>query len=237
MALAGTVVKPKTKLYTEDESGHKMLELLSASISRINDEQHKPSINLNDFEIIQSNIGKTQLIHLNNVDKNFKSSVIILDGDSIYANDNKSVTTKAEYINGTKKLPNSNFKPTTPNIVSMPGGFAPEALIYNLLNRYTKNTDQISNTFWREVDDFDRNPGMWNRTYVKSNILVPDSKLDTDYLKNHLQSTLFKFAEETSVIEYWLKTDPRGNQFCQKFVEDINRAKTVADSKRNSVLI
>lgn len=237
MALDGTVVKPKTKLYTEDDSGYKMLKLLVQSINLINSENKINLINLDDFEIIPAEIGKTQLKHLNEIDKNFQASVIVLDGDSIYADNNKSVTTKAEYINGDNSLPESNFKPHKPNIVAMPGGFAPEALIYYLLNRYTAHTDQKSNEFWREIDKFDRNPGMWNRTYVKSNIIVPDNTLSTNYLKEHLKNLLFQFAEETHVIQYWLKTDLRGEELSNKFIIDIKRAQQVASSKSNSYLI
>lgn len=237
MALDGTVVKPKTKLYAEDDSGYKMLKLLVQSINLINDEKKINLINLDDFEIIPAEIGKTQLKHLNEIDRNFQASVIVLDGDSVYADDNKSVTTKAEYINGSSTLPKSNFKPHKPNIVAMPGGFAPEALIYHLLNRYTENTDQISNQFWREIDIFDRNPGMWNRTYVKSNIIVPDNRLSTDYLKDHLKDLLFKFAEETYVIQYWLKTDSCGEELSNQFIVDIKKAQQIASSKSNSYLI
>lgn len=107
MYLESSVMKPKVKVYFEDETTLRFFKImLNAAIDLgALDSNDYPK---NSVQEIAGHLGKSILRWLPTVDDNFKHSTLVLDGDALYS-DNQTFN-KNNYIRGVSELPEPGTK-------------------------------------------------------------------------------------------------------------------------------
>lgn len=195
MYLTTNTLAPKITVYTEDESGLKLLNMYISTFSQ----KILPDIDT-AFTFIPMKASKSILKYLNTKDAHFQSSLIVYDGDARYRSngENESNATKGEYILGIKKLELAKTDKIGQNASILPSGFAPEAFIFFWLNKLVNDRTSLSRDFWRMVN----NNSSLERAYYEKQFTFDPNIITTDYLKEHYMNDLFDFAEKTRLLEF-----------------------------------
>lgn len=188
-------VKPKVKIYVEDDTTRKLLALLIESIENIDPDYKK----LPQYEVIPVFLGKDHLKSLIRYDSTYFSSIlIILDGDAKLKNPKDFKL--QDYLNDSEGFSRGlNPVRLSNNVLTLPDFVAPETYLYNIEKEYYENPiDHIS--FWRSVEsniDTTLNTSERIRAHLSftpeiSNLTIGDLKTKT--------KGIFKFAEQSRIL-------------------------------------
>lgn len=262
-----TFDRPRTKIYFEDEIGQHLFHLLVSSLrhqcdilSRGNDLRNCEEVNLSyklknsleqlkefvdvlpDLQEIVMHLGCTELQKIAEKDKSYFQRVIfILDGDARY----REVAQKP-HVNDYLM---QDFDPTGKNDVSheqnicfLPGPFAPESFLYQIIYRLSnKESDHMM--FWRALDEcvetslytaskirnmFDSLPKDFRNDDLK--------KIFKDYCvdRMHRNSEIWQFVDNSHLLEYYYEDYKNVDElivFFRNFKKayDMAHAKTLAN--------
>jgi len=188
-------VKPKIKIYVEDDTTRKLLALLIESIENIDPDYKK----LPQYEVIPVFLGKDHLKSLIRYDSTYFSSIlIILDGDAKLKNPKDFKL--QDYLNDSEGFSRGlNPVRLSNNVLTLPDFVAPETYLYNIEKEYYENPiDHIS--FWRSVEsNIDTTLNTSERIRAHLSFTPEISNLTIDDLKTKTKG-IFKFAEQSRIL-------------------------------------
>ncbi|MDO8182118.1 AAA family ATPase [Lactiplantibacillus plantarum] len=235
MYLESSVMKPKVKVYFEDETTLRFFKIMLNTAISLNtlDPNDYPK---NSVQEISGHLGKSNLRWLTNVDDNFKHSTLVLDGDALYA-DNQTFN-KADYIRGKSELPKPGNRKDYANIVRLPTPFAPESYVYYLMNYYVNGNNEETRLFWRNADKMTT----IGRQFIEKNWLLNDADdIDNDVLKDDKfedrLDKMFSFIEETDLMSFWFSRSKDRTAELIRFSKELKRAHIKNSQYLNSKLI
>lgn len=224
MYLESKINKPKVKVYFEDEMTQKMFH------ATLNSAYNLKLISPTDYpegggfvQEISGHLGKSNLRWLNEKDDNFQNSILVLDGDALYA-DNISYN-KNEYIRGDKDLPSPGNRNDYANIVRLTVPFAPESFIYYLLNYYVNADNDETRHFWREADRLTT----IGRQTIKRDYLFDDNvDINNDFLKDDKNKEIVKkmldLITQTNMLHFWFKYNDTRLSELERFSKELKTA-------------
>ena len=197
------IAKPLITMYTEDESGMDLFNMLKETYS-------EKFLNLptQNFDMIPMKVGKSTLKYLSGSnnrssgrDEHFKKSLIVYDGDARYSSSSnpEKNATSPEFILGKDKLPNTDKIDVGINATVLPSGFAPEALIYFWLHKLVKDTTSLSRDFWRFASS---NNSEIERVRYLDEFAFSEEEATTKYLKEHKKKQLLVFAKKSRLFSF-----------------------------------
>lgn len=235
MYLESSVMKPKVKVYFEDETTLRFFKImLNAAIDLgALDSNDYPK---NSVQEIAGHLGKSILRWLPTVDDNFEHSTLVLDGDALYS-DNQTFN-KNNYIRGVSELPEPGNRKDYANIVRLPSPFAPESYVYYLINYYVNGNNDETRLFWRNVDKITT----IGRQFIKKNWLLNDTEnIDNSILKDEQfkekLDKMFCFIEDTDLMNFWFNSNPNRKTELNRFSKELKLAHTKNSQYLNSRLI
>lgn len=232
-----TTVRPKLKVYFEDEHTQNIFDLLlQTHISFINDEydhEGKSSDttlnNISQLEKIPVHLGCTQLIGLTEADSYFTSTLIVLDGDASMENGKQfQWNNVVHYLND--KIYPSGSRHLKNNILCLPSIFPPELFLYRIINDLVEN-ERIHTNFWREIaeyPDLDLNTAQ----SVREKIIVPLTNVQKDVLKDKYD-VIFKFVKQSHILSYYYRQDKNKTEL-DNFISSFNKKSSILLTKLKS---
>lgn len=217
MYVDSTVVRPKVKIYTEDEAGKKMLGLI---VEAFNSKFPSEFIDLAQFQIIPIGVGKLQLQTLNEVDENFSKSILVFDGDGRFDNNSPEEKRVAKWDVIKAQYDSEQHKTTrilSENEIILPTGFAPEAFIFHLMYQYMKKSGHTN--FWTSL--IRAGKMRWTSDLIQKDFLensdVPFETFQKMKKNTFAKKYLFDFATETDVIKYWASENELNEKLLKEF--------------------
>lgn len=226
-------IKPKIKIYFEDDIGLKVFNLLKKALFSLSSDNkfsnYLKGINIdNNIDTIKAFLGCDTFRKLIKCDKYFESVCIILDGDARIKNDKRKNTNNSknkktynEYlIKEVNKSDYSLYKNSgegdPKNLIYLPNYFPPEFYLYRIIYRYIifENESEYF-SFWRSLD---LNPETTRYTpqYLKKHLIIDSNQhidfnnfLTIDNLKNPDRTKLIlDFCESSNILaSYYSKED------------------------------
>ena len=231
-----TTVRPKLKVYFEDEHTQNIFDLLLKTyISFINDEYDHIGAssdttlnNVSQLEKIPVHLGCTQLIGLTDADSYFTSTLIVLDGDASVETGEFQWAEACQYLND-KIYPNGS-RNLKSNILCLPSIFPPELFLYRIINDLVKN-ERMHTTFWREIAEYpylDLNTAQ----AVREKIIVSMPEVKKNILKSKYE-LMFKFVKGSNILSYYYKQDDKKKELMD-FISSFNEKSSVLLTKLKS---
>ena len=227
-------IKPKIKVYCEDDSTKAILKLLLKVLKRLPEDDlllQKTEFNkyknyLDNLDIIGVSLGKNHLKNLTKKDSYFRSVLILLDGDAkldknIDPNEALGIS-KIEFEKG-----KSPVKKSCGNIVRLPTFYSPEVYMYKVFEKFVADPATYID-FWNYLEN--------NISTV--NVTVSDIKKKFDisenppkYRKIHNTSWMKKaieFFSDSDILDFYYKDlDAKKDllEFTEELVDAIKAVK------------
>lgn len=234
-------VKPKIKVYFEDDMGYNIFLLLKNTFDElinsttVSNEYKETLLNLNpDFNIInpiQAFIGCDTALGLINVDNYFKDICFILDGDAQVSkdmhNDKKEYQRKTktynEFLETNVASGRYSHKTEYNNVIYLPSYFPPEFYLYRIIYQYIENINSGDYyLFWRNLEDITTKN--YTSTILERNLKTndfnpSDNNLNMDFLKGSEVSTLLlEFCQDSKILLDYYSRDENQDEFI-KFIK------------------
>ncbi|NLY46735.1 MAG: ATP-binding protein [Tissierella sp.] len=164
-------VKPKIKVYFEDDMGCEIFLLLKDVYFQLIDsdsisDNYKQSLknlepDFNIVELIPTSIGCNTVFSLIEADKYFQSVCFLLDGDAKISKDQnnhecylRKKKTYNEFLDNEVTPGRYSHKKSYDNVIYLPSYFPPEFYLYRIIYKYIKNISSPDYyMFWRNLED------------------------------------------------------------------------------------
>lgn len=189
-------ISPKVKIYCEDETTKKVLDLLLTAASNLN--ILNKSIKIPQYEVIPVYLGCNQLLKLPDHDKHFQKVGIVLDGDARMDRKIKI----SEFLEDSKIVKGFNTIKHSTKIVFLPGFLAPESFLYSIIYEYINNQPQHRD-FWRFVME---TPDTSNFTSARINQEIIEPRPNENKDLKQISEKIFSFCESTNLLTDYYKT-------------------------------
>lgn len=227
-------VKPKIKVYFEDDMGYNVFLLLKDTFYQlINSDSIPPEYrkifenlepDFNIIELIPAYIGCDTAFSLIEADKYFQNVCFILDGDAKIKKDqhrNENYSRKKKTYNEflEQEVTNGRYshRDNHNNVVYLPSYFPPEFYLYRIVYKYIKNNSHDYYMFWRNLED------ITSKNYT-SYILEEELKINEftssldnltiDILKGSKISTLLlEFCKDSKILVDYYSRDDNKEEF------------------------
>lgn len=251
-------VKPKIKLYFEDDMGYKVflllkdtyLELINSDSISISDE-YKRSLqaldpDFNIIDLIQAFIGCDTAFRLIDVDEYFRNVCFLLDGDAKINKDqqndetySRKTKTYNEFLDNEVVPGRYSHRSNYQNVAYLPSYFPPEFYLYRIVYKYIKNISSPNYyMFWRNLEDItDKN---YTSTILEEELRINEFSSSGDNLEistlkgNKISSLLIEFCQDSKIlVDYYSRNENQKEfiNFIKKYSATIKYLKNKNYSK------
>jgi len=223
------VLKPRLKVYMEDNAAKRLYGLLLKSVRTSNF-----TFDDSDYDLVPLELGCEILKNLQKKDEYFKNVLIILDGDAKYKSGSQPKI--KDYLN-IAPPPKHITEKKEMNIHYLPGEWAPEVYLFRIIYEYVSNYSRYVD-FWRALD-MEMETTNYTRQYVDEKIVAPVmEQIDQSPIEfiKRLSEEIFSFSEKCRILEHYIQNSENGSEI-KAFFSELQKKSDILRAKRKSSLL